>query len=345
MKGGRKPIKIIDSTPYSNIIFLITSGINYPKAISEVRKKDASATIKQLTNLSKKGYVTTKKEKLLNKTIYSVNWEKIVDEFVVGLKEHKKTILSQDKYLKSNLQKVMGDKYNFLQLVEDKNFTNRLKKNVYLIQFLKNYFSFVGKLSKHHTIAEVLGYLLFFGDLNFVKTTSPNIWQTAFFISQQNKGHIPKEIRGMDEKDWKKVDEKQLKKAMDEHMKKIIKGASKNIQTSYDFADKKVSEILSKDRDLEDILILNNLIQTLRFELVLQTTLNQSTQQTAHMILKKYFTEEELERFGDYDYLFKIPKTKENGMKTPKPTEDKGKKDRNTHENLVLSSIKGDGKP
>jgi len=80
---GRKPIQIIESVPYSQIVFLIASGINYPEAISKARQTDSSSTVKQLDTLRKSKFLQEpKKEKLLNKTVYSVNWNKISNNFI-----------------------------------------------------------------------------------------------------------------------------------------------------------------------------------------------------------------------------------------------------------------------
>lgn len=80
---GRKTIPILESIPYSNIIFLISLGINYPEAISKARKTNSSSTVKQLAVLRKTGFLNEpKKEKLLNKTRYSVNFDKILEEYL-----------------------------------------------------------------------------------------------------------------------------------------------------------------------------------------------------------------------------------------------------------------------
>ncbi len=79
---GRNKINVIDSVPYSELIFLVSSGVNYPLSIAEARgKKDSSPTAKQLNQLVDRGFLKSNKEKLLNKTIFSINWGKISREF------------------------------------------------------------------------------------------------------------------------------------------------------------------------------------------------------------------------------------------------------------------------
>ena len=79
---GRTKINVIDSIPYSQLIFLVASGKSYALSIAEARgKTDSSPTAKQLKQLEARGFLKSQKEKLLNKTVYSVNWKKIIEEF------------------------------------------------------------------------------------------------------------------------------------------------------------------------------------------------------------------------------------------------------------------------
>src|SRR4030042_5895830 len=105
---GRKAIPIIESLPYSSIIFLIASGTNYPEAISKARKTNSSSTVKQLEALKNAKYLNEpKKEKLLNKTVYSVNWKKIIEEFVKYLRVNVDYVCSENDRLGMNLDKVI----------------------------------------------------------------------------------------------------------------------------------------------------------------------------------------------------------------------------------------------
>ena len=82
-KSGRNKIRVIESIPYSQLIFLIASGKNYALEIAKARgKEDSSPTAKQLDQLKKRGFLISKKERLLNKTLYLINWDRISQEFV-----------------------------------------------------------------------------------------------------------------------------------------------------------------------------------------------------------------------------------------------------------------------
>lgn len=122
-KLGRKPLSVIDSIPYSEIILLVTSGKNYPLSIAEARgRKDSSPTAKQLKQLEDKGFLLSSKEKLLNKTIYQINWKRINQDFIKEVEEmiyervkeskttidsttldFKKTIINTNYYSKNKL--------------------------------------------------------------------------------------------------------------------------------------------------------------------------------------------------------------------------------------------------
>lgn len=83
---GRKKIKVYDSISYSQIIFLVSSGENYPQKIAIKRKKEVSPTAKQMSELKQKDFLISineveEKNFPQNKKIYSVNWSKISEEF------------------------------------------------------------------------------------------------------------------------------------------------------------------------------------------------------------------------------------------------------------------------
>ena len=80
---GRKRVKIFESKALCRLLLLVSRGINYAQAISKETGNKPSPIVKQLKILEKTGYLNKpKKEKLLNKSIYSVNYKKILDEFI-----------------------------------------------------------------------------------------------------------------------------------------------------------------------------------------------------------------------------------------------------------------------
>ncbi|MBI4158890.1 hypothetical protein HY500_01375 [Candidatus Woesearchaeota archaeon] len=80
---GRKKVRIIESKALCRLLLLVSRGINYAQVISKETGNKPSPVVKQLKILEKTGYLNKpKKEKLLNKSVYSINYEKICDEFI-----------------------------------------------------------------------------------------------------------------------------------------------------------------------------------------------------------------------------------------------------------------------
>lgn len=155
---GRDKINVIDSMPYSELIFIVSSGKNYPLSIAEARgKKDSSPTAKQLNQLVERGFLVSQKEKFLNKTIYSVDYEKIVEEFIV--------------YLRGLLEKTINDNLS----ISDDNFADNLKqelinnetlntknysKNPYLLSFFRELLSISVKVGIKTTLKELFSEII-----------------------------------------------------------------------------------------------------------------------------------------------------------------------------------------
>jgi hypothetical protein len=131
-QAGRKPIQVIDSNPYSQIIFLVASGCNYAQEIAKQRKAQPSPTVKQLKDLQKLKFLRSEKEKLLNKTTYVVNWEKINEEFVnylynIVLRRRQQSIAQLGEKYKSN--KNEEDSFKEFEILKR---NKKLNRNKYL---------------------------------------------------------------------------------------------------------------------------------------------------------------------------------------------------------------------
>jgi hypothetical protein len=252
-KGGRKPIEVIESLPLSQIIFLISAGINYPEAISKARQTDSSATIKQLSILETKEFVSWKKseDKLLNKTIYFVKWEKVIEEFMKKLNWQKDRVLEQAKQTNSDYETKFNQQITYFKYFEDKDFLDMLPKNIYLQKYLSVYFSQMPSINMSYTISDLLGYILLVGNFNFVSFGNLNISRVAHFIEQQNAKEIPADIIGIPEKDWHEID----KKKFEQQLKEQAKNIGKSFESSYNKAEKRIKEIQEKDLQLRQLTI------------------------------------------------------------------------------------------
>jgi hypothetical protein len=153
---GRNPIEIIDSYPYSEIIFIVASGDNYPQVVAEKRKREVSPTAKQMNELKEKGFLISINEKEKrnfpqNRKYFSVNWDKISEEFVDYIFNK-----YQREYLQLSKRKALSRYLSYnrkYELIKNKDFEKSIKKNEYVQVILK--FSFYGDPLKKKTIKEV----------------------------------------------------------------------------------------------------------------------------------------------------------------------------------------------
>lgn len=165
---GRNQIKVIQSVPYSEIIFLVSMGHNYALKIAEERgRQDSSPTAKQLKQLEEKGFLEAHKEKLLNKTIYDVNWEKIIQEFINFLEQAIEHTNLEDQLTSETFGKNIEEFGYVADLMKDKDFLRRLTKNVYLQTYFKEFCASVGYFKHITNLANVFRFIITQGSLNY----------------------------------------------------------------------------------------------------------------------------------------------------------------------------------
>ena len=194
---GRTQIEVIDSIPYSQLVFLVASGKSYALTIAEARgKKDSSPTAKQLKQLEARGFLKSQKEKLLNKTIYSVNWNKILDEFFLFLKERKEGFIDSHNRLKTNVSPEILER---LKLLDNKDFVKDMKANKYLNQFLKEYLSSIRDRSC--SLYEAFAYFLVYVSFDFIYSTNPNLYYILSLGEGTNSFKIEEKERKKERKD------------------------------------------------------------------------------------------------------------------------------------------------
>lgn len=339
---GKQRLPVIDSLVYSNFIFQIASGNNYAQKIYESYKKiykkpkSASVISRQLDILENEEHFLTSESKenknifpMQKLRIYSVNWEKIIEEFIKGIKKQKKTIIEENKRLNANLEEVFGSRMKLLRYLDNEEFIKNIKNNSYLKDYIRIYFIKVARVSRIYTISEVLSYILYFGDLDFLHSINSNIQRVVSLLEKQKLGELPSNIIGMQEEDWKKAVNKAEEKEHKERLRKIAKQQIKEFSYIYEKTQKKGQEIVNKDIQLKELLILDNIFKILRFELTLQTSLNETTSEISNIILRKHFSEEEMKRVEQFNFNLMRPKTKEeyaeDTAKVQKPHIDKEK--------------------
>lgn len=347
---GRTKINVIDSIPYSQLIFLVASGKSYALNIAEARgKTDSSPTAKQLKQLEARGFLKSQKEKLLNKTVYSVNWKRVIEEFIRYVNENIDYVCSENERLKLNLKNTIKGFDERIEKAKDKKFQEDLKKNNYLQTFFHNYYSEIGKLKESWTISSTFDFLSFFGDLNFIYAwgSSHDFYniEKALYIITQSESSFP---------EWLiKEDKPKNEQEEFERYKKIHKHTTTEFQGLENKRKEQLNKILGDNKEVVELYILDRILQVIKIKPSLQLGLNNATRQTGKEIFKKTISKEQIKKYVElqskYNLFNSIQEQEqlqkdlkeiigENDLKVTKPTENKHKKSGNTNQNKGLSS-------
>lgn len=112
-RKGKQRLPIIDNIVYSNLIFQVALGNNYAQKIFEAfgKQKEVSVILKQLKTLEDEGFVSSEIKEdrsvfpMKKIRIYSINWERINQEFFDFIKNKSKNpnLKIPEKYAKNKL--------------------------------------------------------------------------------------------------------------------------------------------------------------------------------------------------------------------------------------------------
>lgn len=292
---GRKAIPIIESLPYSSIIFLTASGINYPEAISKARKTNSSSTVKQLEALKNASFLNEpKKEKLLNKTIYSVNWKKIIEEFVKYLRVNVDYVYSENDRLGMNLDKIIRGFKERVEQARDKNFENSLKDNKLLYSFFEQYYSQLGRLKENWTIYSTFDFLSFFGDMNFIYFSGGshnfyNLEKLFYFINNKEIISFP---------EWLTKEKKpETEIEQFERYKKIRNHTTEEFKQIGAKTQEQLNEVLHKHKEVTELFILSKILEIVKIKPSLQVGLNHAMNETGKKVFLQVFSKEQLKKY------------------------------------------------
>lgn len=318
---AKKEINVFDSIEHSLLIYVLNNKIMYASEIARLVKEKQGTTQRRLMKLESSGFVKIKEhpKKIKNIKLFSVNWDKILYEFIKLLKEQKGEFVRIHNNIKTNIK---PERLQLLNLLEDKEFIENLKSNKYLKKALSEYFTAISRIKKC-SLNQALVYFTFFGNFEFTTLTHPSIRQV---ISQIE---LKKDIEKIDKK---VVDNNEMKKTHDKLMKYM--------NTRFDNENKKIEQIKQQDKDLDIILKFNEIRKILGMDLGLQIALNDAIEQTAFNIIINNFSKEEIDKyikeiFLPYSLRYKgvteeVKKEvkenmRENGINAPKPNEIKHK--------------------
>lgn len=290
--SGRNLIQVIDSIPFSQLIFLTSSGKNYAIAIAKARgREDSSPTAKQLKQLVKRKFLSEKKERLLNKTIYSVNWEKLIEELLKKLRENLEIVLKEIEENNLDFNRIFENFEEIIFRAKDKKFEEKIKKNKYLIKFLISYFSYIANSrATKTTISEAFSFLFYFENLNFIKgwETSSSFYSLEKILNTSAMHHAHSKLKS-----------------------EMAKNPSKFSKTRigdevFELKEEFKKENLKRDSDLEDLFFLGEIFKVVKFKPSLKIGLGEGVNSVGTEILKNNFTNEEIKQYFDSFYFVSL---------------------------------------
>jgi len=355
-RKGKQRLPVIDNRIYSNLIFQIASGNNYAQKIFEATKKPTSIIVRQLDILRKEEFVTSeyKEDKsvfpMQRLTLYSVNWKKIIEEFIKYIRENIDYVCSENDRLGMNLDKVIRGFKERVEQARDNKFENSLKDNKLLYVFFETYYSTIGKLKENWTISSTFDFLSFFGDLNFLYSWGAshdfyNIEKLFYFLNNKETISFP---------DWLLKEKKPETEAEQfERFKKVHQHTTKEFQELEKKNKEQMNEVLHKHKEVVDLFILSRILEVIKIKPSLQLGLNNAVRETGKKVFLQVLSKEQVKKYFDlrsqYNTFNSIQDKEilekdlkeiigENGFKVTKTTENKHKKSGNTNQNKALSS-------
>jgi len=140
----KKRLPILNNEIYSKILFLINDKEVYASQIASALGKTQATTQRQLVILAEKNYLNFKQhpEKKKNIRLFSVNWEKIIEDFLNFLKDRKKRlIIESEKTWDDKIREILLYKgEGSINLLDNKDLINLYKNNSYLLILFKESF-------------------------------------------------------------------------------------------------------------------------------------------------------------------------------------------------------------
>lgn len=312
---GRQRIPVIENRIYSDLLFQIASGRRYAQKIydfyKQYNKKSASVISRQMNFLEKEGYLYSRivedKTQFPMQKIrkYFIDWEKIIKEFLNQCSSQKEKVKKEDERLDLNLKGIYSNfDYDSIDIIEEEEFVKRLEKNSYLKEYFKTFFKKMANLKTRYAIQEVFGFIIMFGNLNFID------WRKGFekinvekIISAEerlNANYFPEKYFEMS-----KEERISKKKEFDNNFMEENEKVTKNTL-------KRKEEIIKKEQKIQDLLKLSNVLEIIKLIPTLQIGLNEAQNQIGIKIIREHFSESQIKKVNQtLPFFEKIPIEKE----------------------------------
>jgi len=164
--------KILKSKPLSKIIMLVSQGVNYNYLISKHLNQGPDYTHKKLKKLLDNKYLNKKTVQPKNKKIYSVNWNRLMEEFHHHVKTHIPECLNEKnmggkmlrdyrkkKYLKDLIDEKNKEKKKIISEFKDEYF-KKIYNNPYLINLFNLFFKRIIREELNVSLYDVFSKLI-----------------------------------------------------------------------------------------------------------------------------------------------------------------------------------------
>ena len=166
----KKPI--IENARDFEILMLIKEEINYNEILAKKLKIKPSTIIEQLKHLEEHKYITSKREKRFNRKMYSLNYDKFVEDLLLQIRGYILGTLSAKevsslKLTHKEIKKIMDENISKTSI-----YTNKLLRNKELKELFINSSVNDIKIDNITILADLYRDLVF--TLSFIKITEGN---------------------------------------------------------------------------------------------------------------------------------------------------------------------------
>tara|TARA_Y100000310_G_C20471582_1_gene710326 strand:- start:209 stop:931 length:723 start_codon:yes stop_codon:yes gene_type:complete len=166
----KKPI--IENTRDFEILMLIKERINYNEALAKKLKIKPSTIIDQLKYLEKRKYIISKREKRFNRKIYSLNYNKFIEDLLLEIRGYILGTLSSKevsslKLSSKEITKIMEDNISKASVYTNKLLENKALKGIFMLISIKDM-----KIDNITTLGELYRNIVF--GLYYIKITDVN---------------------------------------------------------------------------------------------------------------------------------------------------------------------------
>lgn len=280
----------LENSEYSFLFFYLAEKEMYASEIAS-QLNDSQPTIqRRLKRMVRTKLLLVKKhpQKKKNIKLFSVNWEKIIEELLKKIREKLKMVLKEIEENNLDFNRIFKNFKEIISRAEDKNFEEKIKRNKYLIKFLQAYFKYIVRLnSRETTISEAFSILFYFENFNFIEEfeTSSSFYnlkkiQQAIAIHLASSKLQSEIAKNSSKQDFPKMGEEFLK---------LKKGFEK--------------ENLKKDSDLEDLFLLGEIFKVVKLKPSLRIGLGEGVASVGKELVKNNFTNEEIKQYFDSFYF------------------------------------------